>query len=100
MVTAASYTSTAVDGGLIFNTASNSIADTLFSAEWFTGRIISRCNNSTSGSNTLTIDAPSDYPFNNVTGSTAITVANGTCLKLQSTFVAGTTNGDYWRVVQ
>jgi len=100
IVTAATYTSTVVDGGLIFNTASNSIADTLFSAQWFTGRTISRCNNSTSGSNTLTIDAPSDYPFNNISGSTAITVANGTCLKLQSTFVAGATNGDYWRVVQ
>jgi hypothetical protein len=100
VITAAAYTSLPVDGGLIFNTASNSITDTLFSARWESGRIISRCNNTLSGANTLTITAPADFPFNNVAGTTTVTVANNTCRLFQSTFVAGSPNGDYWRVIQ
>jgi len=99
IVTAATYTSTFDDGGLIFDTTANNIIDTLTSAQWMSGRTISRCNNTHSGSNTLTITAPSDFPFNNVSGSTTVTVANNTCKTFQSTYIAGTPNGDYWRVL-
>jgi hypothetical protein len=99
MITGATHTSTFDDGGLIFDTTTNSIVDTLTSAQWMTGREIARCNNTHSGSNTLTITAPSDFPFNNVSGLTTVGVTNGTCQKFQSTYIAGTPNGDYWRVV-
>jgi hypothetical protein len=99
IMTAATHTSTFDDGGLIFDTTANSIVDTLTTAQWQSGRVISRCNNTHSGANTLTITAPSDFPFNNVSGSTTVTVATGTCKTFQSTYIAGTPNGDYWRVL-
>lgn len=99
IVTAATYTSTFDDGGLIFDTTANNIIDTLTTAQWQSGREISRCNNTVSGSHTLTITAPSDFPFNNVSGSTTVTIANNTCQRFQSTYIAGTPNGDYWRLV-
>jgi hypothetical protein len=101
VITASTYTSIYEDGGLIFNTAGNNIVDTLTSAQWMSGRIISRCNTSTSGTNTLTITAPSDYPFNNVTGNTTVVVPNNTCQKFQATYLSGSpSNGDFWRLVQ
>jgi trimeric autotransporter adhesin len=98
IVTAATYTSTYDDGGLLFNTSANNIVDTLTSAQWMTGRIIKRCNVSTSGSNTLTITAPTDFPFDDAAGKTTVTVAAGACVSFQSTFIAGTPNGDFWAV--
>jgi len=74
VVTTATYTSLDSDGCKVFNTASNSITDTLPSAVGYTNRVIRRCNNSSSGSNTLTIAAPSDAPFNNLTGTTSLTI--------------------------
>ena len=97
IVTASTYTSVASDGCKAFNTASNSITDTLPSAIGYTNRVIRRCNNSLSGSNTLTIAAPSDTPFNNITGSTTITVPNNTCKDFKGTLVSPTTAGEYWQ---
>jgi hypothetical protein len=97
VVTSATYTSVASDGCKVFNTASNSITDTLPSAIGYTGRVIRRCNNSLSGSNTLTIAAPSDTPFNNVSGSTTVTVPNNACKDFKSTLISVTAAGEYWQ---
>ncbi len=96
VVTAATYTSVAADGCKVFNTASNNITDTLPSAVGYTNRIIRRCNNSLSGSNTLTITAPSDTPFNNIAGTTTITIPNNTCKDFKATLVSAATGGEYW----
>jgi hypothetical protein len=97
VVTASTYTSVASDGCKVFNTAANSITDTLPSAVGYTGRIIRRCNNSLSGSNTLTLAAPSDTPFNNVAGTTTITVPNNTCKDFKSTLISVAAAGEYWQ---
>jgi hypothetical protein len=97
VVTTAAYTSVASDGCKVFNTAANSITDTLPSAIGYTGRVIRRCNTSASGSNTLTIAAPSDTPFNNIAGTTAITVPNNSCKDFKSTLVSTTAAGEYWQ---
>jgi hypothetical protein len=97
VVTAATYTSVASDGCKVFNTASNSITDTLPSAIGYTGRVIRRCNNSLSGSNTLTIAAPSDTPFNNIAGTTTVTVPNNACKDFKSTLISVTAAGEYWQ---
>ena len=97
VVTASTYTSVASDGCKIFNTASNSITDTLPSAIGYTGRVIARCNNSLSGSNTLTIAAPSDTPFNNVSGTTTVTVPNNSCKQFKSTLISVSAAGEYWQ---
>jgi hypothetical protein len=96
VVTASTYTSVASDGCKVFNTASNSITDTLPSAIGYTGRVIRRCNNSLSGSNTLTIAAPSDTPFNNVTGSTSVTVPNNSCKDFKAMLISVSAAGEYW----
>ena len=97
VVTAATYTSVAADGCKVFNTASNSITDTLPSAIGYTNRVIRRCNNSLSGANTLTIAAPSDAPFNDITGSTTITVPNNTCKDFKGTLISPTASGEFWQ---
>ncbi len=97
VVTAATYTSVAADGCKVFNTASNSITDSLPSAIGYTNRIIRRCNNSLSGSNTLTVSAPSDTPFNNIAGSTTITVLNNSCKDFKGTLISPTAAGEYWQ---
>jgi hypothetical protein len=97
VVTSSTYTSVASDGCKVFNTASNSIIDTLPSAIGYTGRVIRRCNNSLSGSNTLTIAAPSDTPFNNITGTTTVTVPNNACKDFKATLVSVTAAGEYWQ---
>jgi hypothetical protein len=97
VVTTATYTSVASDGCKVFNTASNSITDTLPSAIGYTGRVIRRCNASTSGSNTLTIAAPSDTPFNNTAGSTAVTVPNNACKDFKSTLISTAAAGEFWQ---
>jgi hypothetical protein len=96
VVSSPAYTSLASDGCKVFNTASNSITDTLPSAIGYTNRIIRRCNNSLSGSNTLTIAAPSDTPFNNLTGTTTVTVPNNACKDFKGTLISPTTAGEYW----
>ena len=97
IVTASTYTSVAADGCKVFNTASNSITDTLPSAIGYTNRIIRRCNNSLSGSNTLTIAAPSDTPFNNIIGSTTITVPNNACKDFKGSLISPSAAGEYWQ---
>ena len=97
VVTAASYTSVAADGCKVFNTASNNITDTLPSAIGYTNRIIRRCNNSLSGSNTVTIAAPSDNPFNGVAGTTTVTVPNNACKDFKGTLVSASAGGEYWQ---
>ncbi len=99
LVTSATYASTAADGCKVFNAASNAIVDTLPSALGYTGRVIKRCNNTTSGSNTVTIAAPSDYPFNNVAGSTASVIAAGACQSYKASVVSTTAGGDYWQTL-
>lgn len=99
VITASTYTFAYEDGAITFNTAANNINATLLSAQWQSGRIIQACNTSTSGTNTLTLTAPSDYPFNNVSGFTSVIVPNGSCQKFQATFVTGTPNGDFWSIV-
>ena len=96
VVTAATYTSAAADGCKVFNTASNSITDTLPSAVGYTNRVIRRCNNSLSGSNTLTIAGPSDNPFNAIAGTTTVTVPNNTCKDFKGTLISPTAAGEYW----
>jgi hypothetical protein len=97
VVTSAAYTSVASDGCKVFNTASNSITDTLPSAIGYTGRVIRRCNASASGSNTLTIAAPSDTPFNNIAGTTTVTVPNNACKDFKSTLISTTAAGEFWQ---
>ncbi len=97
VVTSATYTSVAADGCKVFNTASNAITDTLPSAIGYTNRVIRRCNSSSSGSNTLTIAAPSDAPFNNITGTTTLTVPNNTCKDFKGTLISNTAAGEYWQ---
>lgn len=97
VITASSYTSVAADGCKVFNTASNSITDTLPSAVGYTNRVIRRCNNSLSGSNTLTIAAPSDSPFNNLTGTTSVTVPNNACKDFKATLISASAGGEYWQ---
>lgn len=100
-ITASTYAATCADGGLNFNTASNSINATMNSALWQTGRQISMCNATTIGSNTLTLTAPSDFPFNNVAGNTTLTVPAGGCVELTSTFNGNSAApGDYWATVR
>jgi hypothetical protein len=96
VVTAATYTSVAADGCKVFNTASNPITDTLPSAVGYTNRVIRRCNNSLSGSNALTLAAPSDSPFNGVAGTTSVTVPNNACKDFKGTLVSPTAAGEYW----
>jgi hypothetical protein len=96
VVTASTYTSVAADGCKVFNTASNSITDTLPSAVGYTNRVLRRCNNSLSGSNTLTIAAPSDNPFNGVSGTTTVTVPNNACKDFKGTLISPTAAGEYW----
>ena len=97
VVTSPGYTSLASDGCKVFNTAANSITDTLPSAIGYTNRVIRRCNNSLSGANTLTIAAPSDTPFNNIAGTTAVTVPNNSCKDFKGTLISPTTGGEYWQ---
>ena len=96
VVTASTYTSVAADGCKVFNTAGNAITDTLPSAIGYTNRIIRRCNNSLSGTNALTIAAPSDTPFNNIAGTTTITVPNNACKDFKGTLISPTIAGEYW----
>ena len=96
VVTASAYTSVASDGCKVFNTAGNAITDTLPSAIGYTNRIIRRCNNSLSGTNALTIAAPSDTPFNNIVGSTTVVVPNNACKDFKGTLISPTTAGEYW----
>jgi hypothetical protein len=99
--TAASYAATCADGGLQFDTASNSINATMNSALWQTGRLISMCNATTSGSNTLTLTAPSDFPFDNVPGKTSVTVPAGSCVHMTSMFNGNSAApGDFWSTVR
>lgn len=100
-ITAATYTTTCSDGGLQFNAVSNSIVATLNSARWQTNREIKLCNVTSSGVNTVTLTAPSDFPFNNVTGSTTIVLTAGSCSNLIATFngITGSGVGVYWRTM-
>ena len=63
-----------------------------------TQRVIKRCNYTPgTTSNTVTLQAPSDYPFNNVTGSTTLAIPQNTCVNLQAVFNGSTsTPGNYW----
>lgn len=97
VVTASTYTSVASDGCKVFNTAANNITDTLPSAIGYTNRVIRRCNASSSGSYALTIAAPSDLPFNNVTGTVSIAVPNNTCKDFKGTLVSASAAGEYWQ---
>jgi hypothetical protein len=79
------------------DTAGGNVVVNLMTALYQTGVIKKYCNNSSSGSNTLTINAPSDYPFNNISGSTSITVPQNTCKEFESTLVSLQTGGNFWR---
>jgi hypothetical protein len=59
--------------------------------------VIKRCNNTLSGSNTVTIAAPSDNPFNGITGTTTVTVANNACKDFKGTLVSASAGGAYWQ---
>lgn len=96
VITAATYTGLAADGCKQFDTGTNSIAYTLFPATGMTSRTIYACNVSTTGSNTLTLQAASGEYFN-ASGTTSLTVAAGKCQQLRSTLVSASTGGDYWR---
>jgi lysophospholipase L1-like esterase len=98
-ITATSGTFTCAQGGENLNAVGGSINYTLHSAEWMTGNLVQYCNVTPSGSNTVTLTAPSDFPFNNVSGSTTISVAAGTCANFAATFNnAPTAPGDFWQV--
>lgn len=97
IITAGAYTETCADGGVIADASSNIVTVTMHSAEWLTGRNVSVCNRTATGSNAVTISAPGDFPFNNISGETSITVANGTCQNFQATFNGNTgAPGDFW----
>jgi len=98
IVTASTYTSVAADGCKVFNAASNAITDTLPSAMGYTGRVIRRCNQS-SGSNAVTIAAPSDFDFNNDGATTTVTVPNKSCKDFRATLVSASAGGDYWQQI-
>jgi hypothetical protein len=99
IVTASTYTSVAADGCKIFNAASNVIADTLPSAMGYTGRVIRRCNQTSAGSDTVTIYAPSDFDFNNDGASHSVIVPNNTCKDFRATLVSASAGGDYWQQI-
>ncbi len=94
---ASPYADTAADGCKVVDTAGGNVVVNLMTALYQTGVIKKYCNNSSSGSNTLTINAPSDFPFNNLAGSTSITVPQNTCKEFESTLVSLQTGGDFWR---
>lgn len=94
------YADQDVDGCKVIDTAAGNVVVNLMSALYQTGNTKRYCRtDSATSSNTLTINAPSDYPFNNITGSTSITVANGKCQDVQSALVSSQLGGDYWRTL-
>jgi len=97
-VASATYAATCSDGGLLADATANAVNITLNSAMWQTGRILSVCNVSSSGTYAVTLTAPSDAPFNSATGSSAVTVAPGSCSRLMSMFNGNTAAPvEYWR---
>lgn len=99
-IVASSYTTNCGDGGIIADASSSEVDITLNSALWQTGRIITICNNTITGTYSVLLHAPSDYPFGNVTGATLITLPNNSCDQFQSTYNGNnTTPGDYWAIV-
>jgi hypothetical protein len=96
---ASPYADQAADGCRTVDTVGGNVVVNLMSALYQTGQTKRYCNNSSGGSNTLTINAPSDFPFNGLSGSTSITVAQNTCANFTSTLVSVQTGGDYWRTV-
>ena len=94
----ASATLSCADGGRLLDATANAVNYTLPSAMYMTGRQVRYCNVTHSGTNTATLTAPSDFPFNNTAGSTSVAVAQGACVNLEATFNGSTTApGNYWR---
>jgi trimeric autotransporter adhesin len=98
-ITATSGTLACADGGRNFNAVGGSINWTLPTAMYQTGRKVRYCNITPSGSNTVTLTAPSDFPFNNVSGATTKTISAGACLNLEATWNGLTTSstGAFWK---
>lgn len=85
------------DGGRLADPTNGAVTLTLWSAMWQTGREISYCNVSSSAANALTLTAPSDFPFSNVSGRTSVTVAPNSCLRFRATFNGNVASpGNYW----
>ncbi len=88
---------TCADGGRYADPTNGAVALTLWSAMWQTGREISYCDVSSSTSNALTLNAPADFPFSNVTGRTSVTVAPNSCVRFRATFNGNVASpGNYW----
>ncbi|WP_419805127.1 hypothetical protein [Terriglobus sp.] len=96
-VLTANATLTCADGGRYADPTNGAVALTLWSAMWQTGREISYCNVSSSTSNALTLNAPTDFPFSNVSGRTSVTVAPNSCVRFRATFNGNpAAPGNYW----
>lgn len=96
-ITVASTTLGCGDGGRYLDPTSNAVNVTLWSAMWQTGREIAYCNVSSSTANAATLTAPADFPFNNVSGKTSLTVAPNSCVKLRAVFNGNVSApGNYW----
>ena len=96
-VLTANTTLTCADGGRFADPTGGALALTLPSAMWQTGREISYCNVSSSTANALTLNAPADLPFSNVSGRTAVTVLPNSCVRFRATFNGNVASpGNYW----
>jgi trimeric autotransporter adhesin len=95
VITATTYTSAAADGCKSFDTVSNNITDTLPSSVGYTNRVIYVCNQTSGGSNTLTVAAFGSEYINKV-GTTTITVATGKCQALRGTVITPATPVSFW----
>ena len=88
---------TCADGGRYADPTNGAVTLTLWSAMWQTGREISYCNVSSSSANALTLTAPADFPFSNVSGRTAVTISPNSCLRFRATFNGNVASpGNYW----
>lgn len=95
----ASSTATCADGGRLIDATAGNVVYTLPTAMYQTGRKVRYCNVTPSGTNTVTLAAPSDFPFNNISGNTSITISANTCSNLEATWngLTTTSTGAYWR---
>ena len=93
----ANSTLACADGGRYADPTSGAVNLSLWSAMWQTGREIGYCNVSSSTSNALTLTAPGDFPFSNVSGRTTVTVAPNSCVRFRATFNGNVAApGNYW----
>lgn len=82
-----------------FNAVGGSTNWTLVSSMYQTWRNRTYCNVTPSGSNTVTITAPSGEPFNAVSGLTTVVIPASTCTTFTATFNENTTTpANFWQI--